>query len=337
MEAYQAGQDPRDPASWRASATPPPLAPSGEAAVEFTFTPAELGLSGFGVYPMPSRWSASTPGPAGPAQRTFLTYVPKNTKVPRTKLAIVLPHRRPAAPRPTTDTFIDDEPAPRAGRRQAPGRPAEDRAGHRARQGRHLGRRPRRCSTTCRRWPSRTGLSKGSDRQAPRRPRGAPWLDGTAHRSPDASGRGHAVRRPRRGRAGPPGPRRLSPRSRSRMGGRSPRRTSGATCRPPLNWPVNGLLDHDALDLLAIGGVEDRAAQRPEPAAGQTPPRTPDAAATLQSVNGAVDRAGRRRRAQRGPSGPSPPPPGCAAAGQPAVHRGDRDDRCGARPDRPGP
>ncbi|WP_248964651.1 DUF6049 family protein [Sphaerisporangium perillae] len=82
------------------------LVASGQFPWEFVVTPAELGMYRFGVYPVTIEL-VDAAGQQLAAQRTFLPYAPKNQQVSRTKIAWALPivdqpHRG------DDSTFVDD-------------------------------------------------------------------------------------------------------------------------------------------------------------------------------------------------------------------------------------
>ena len=79
MEAYQAGT--LQPDSWRDKRYQQSIAPSGEMPWEFVFTPQLLGISRFGVYPVMIEVLNGL-GQQVAAQRTLLTYMPKDPRCP---------------------------------------------------------------------------------------------------------------------------------------------------------------------------------------------------------------------------------------------------------------
>ncbi|WP_327587102.1 DUF6049 family protein [Nonomuraea sp. NBC_00507] len=121
MTTYQADQTTATLASMAASSSSardiPPLAPGQQARWEFTATPIQMGMRTFGVYPIAVDVSQNLVPLA--AQRTFLTYAPPTVpKPPRNKLAIALPvidqpHRAtdvdPAAGANGEALFVDDK------------------------------------------------------------------------------------------------------------------------------------------------------------------------------------------------------------------------------------
>ena len=93
MTAYQTDQNPATlpgNVSKVSSADIPQLQPGGSFRFEVTATPIQLGLASFGVYPVAvevTQWDTPIT-----AQRTYLTYAPPTLpKPPRNRLAIVLP------------------------------------------------------------------------------------------------------------------------------------------------------------------------------------------------------------------------------------------------------
>ncbi|MFC7646537.1 DUF6049 family protein [Streptosporangium lutulentum] len=105
METYRTGQSTQR-LSWRDQRYQQSIAPSGKLPWEFVFTPQTLGISRFGVYPITIEVLNALGDPVA-VQRTLLTYMPAGLKVPRTRLAMVMPlvdqpHRA------DDDTFIDE-------------------------------------------------------------------------------------------------------------------------------------------------------------------------------------------------------------------------------------
>ena len=112
MGAYQSNQDsatlPGNVAR-SSSVLLPALEPGASKTFEITVTPVQLGLASFGVYPIAVDVARFDNVPISAAERTYLTYAPPTPqKLPLNRLAIALPiidqpHRA------ENDNFIDDK------------------------------------------------------------------------------------------------------------------------------------------------------------------------------------------------------------------------------------
>jgi hypothetical protein len=297
METYQADQS---------EATLPPsvssvssvLFPAVEAGAslpwEFTLTPAQLSLTAFGAYPIAVEvqeqgWRSLA------VQRTFLTYAPPTQpRPPRNRLAVALPvidqpHRADDA------TFADDKLSAELADR---GRLAE--------LARVAETAPK--SVTWFVDPALfddvNAMTKGyriSTKDGPAtRPSdsgAAQWLAdmraalagapvvATPYADPDVTALAHQGFDAQTGRA-------------MELGAQKATELIKPDVQTDVNWPAAGLIDADALDLLAVGKGDIRVRKvllnstnlPPQPPIATTPttPATPDAATTLDTVNGPV-------------------------------------------------
>ncbi|MFJ2028090.1 DUF6049 family protein [Streptosporangium sp. NPDC087985] len=289
MQTYQNGEAPQ-PTAWRDQSylQPPVIAPSGKAPWKFTFTPQELGISRFGVYPV----AIEVRDPRDPAgqplavQRTFVSYMPRDVRVPRTRLAMVLPIID--QPRRADDrTFLSDSlPASLATGKRLGNllKIAQDTTSSRGLTWvvdpallddvQALGKahmietkeksenRPANAVATTWLGNLSTALAKPP---VVATPYGDPDVTALAHNGvDDIVGTGIAAARI------------------------VTMETLGRDVPTDVNWPVNGLIDYDGLDLLATGGVRTVLLDTLNlPPAGPTA-TTPDASATVESVNGPV-------------------------------------------------
>ncbi|MCG5215655.1 DUF6049 family protein [Streptosporangium soli] len=288
MEAYQAGQDPwRDRASLSQSLDIPALAPGAKQAWSFTVTPAAMDLWGFGVYPLAVEVVDATNQTLA-RQRTFLPFAPKNTKVKRTKMAVVLPLLDQQPRRSDDRTFLDDG---LRGALTGDGRLADMLA---------LVKQSANAKGVT--WLVDPALlddvramtkpyvvGTGGDRkERPAEAAATPWLDGmraalgsasvaaTPYADPDVAALAHQ---------GLDGMTAMA----LTASAEAAKANLGRDVPTTLNWPVTGLLDHDALDELAVGGVKTVVLSHQNLPPAQTPLGTPDAAASLTSVSGDVD------------------------------------------------
>ncbi|MEU4829964.1 hypothetical protein [Streptosporangium sp. NPDC023615] len=304
LTAYQAGQSPL-PAPWCCqSYVQAPIAPAGKMPWEFVFTPEKLNFTRFGVYPVVIEVIDALQQEVA-ALRTTVTYMPRDVRVPRTRLAMVLP--AVDQPRRSGDTVFADEGLAAA---MASGKRLDD------------------LLTIARDTSSAKGLTwvvdpallddaralggphavRAKDRlqQRPARTEAARWLAGfreavadhpviaTPYGDPDVAALAH------NGvdditATGIDAARIVS------------RQTLGRDTITDVNWPVDGLIDHDGLDLLATGGVDTvllaapnlppatppgtpvgTTGTSPATSAGIAAATTPDAWATLDSVNGPI-------------------------------------------------
>jgi hypothetical protein len=258
------------------------LAASGQAPWEFTFTPAEIGMYRFGVYPVTIELVDSAQRRLA-AQRTFLLYAPEGQSPPRTKIAWALPvvdqpHRA------DDDLFVDEE------LRRAM---ADD--------GR-LGRILKIAETSAKgvSWFVDPALlddaqvmsegytlgtgDNGQDRATkPGDQVTAGWLSrlrtalteapvtATPYADPDIAALVHTGMDATTGTA-------------LTKGAATATQLLGKDVTTSVNWPVGGVLDYDALDALAVGDVRTvllgSAALPPAP----PPVYTPGAAASIETV-----------------------------------------------------
>jgi hypothetical protein len=259
------------------------LPSSGKVAWEFSVTPAELQIPRFGVYPVTIELVDSA-GQQLAAQRTFLPYAPEDTPIARTRIAWALPiidqpHRGDDA------TFVDDS------LREAM---ADD--------GR-LGKILKIAETPAKgvSWfvdPSLLDdanamargykLVSGTDStQKPADQGAAQWLQrlrlalakarvsATPYADPDVAGVTHQGLDTATGIA-------------IDKGASLATQLLGKDVGTSINWPVGGVIDHDALDALAMADV--RTVLLSSTALPPNPPvtYTPDAAATIETVRKTV-------------------------------------------------
>ncbi|GGL40003.1 DUF6049 family protein [Planomonospora parontospora] len=300
MAAYLSGQEHVQPGGLRdESWLQQPLAASAKLPWEFVFTPQQLGLYRFGVYPLAVEVVDAAEQKLA-VQRTFLTYLPKGTetpRTPRTRLAVVLPvidqpHRA------DDGTFLDQDLTAAL----AEGKRLDDllktaqgvssakgvtwvvdpallddvrtlgRA-HRVKAGAETVSRPADAAAT--RWLGalRTALA------------GSPVV-ATPYADPDVAALAHN---------GLDGTTRKGVAAAVRTG----RELLGRDVVTDVNWPAGGVIDHDGLDVLSVAGVRSvllsEAGLPPAApavtvpgAVAQPPATTPNAVATLQSVSGPV-------------------------------------------------
>ncbi|WP_440070671.1 DUF6049 family protein [Streptosporangium sp. OZ121] len=283
LEAYQAGQT--LPNSWCCeSFVQAPIAPSGKLPWEFSFTPQELKFSGFGVYPVMVEVLDAF-GQQG-TLRTTVTYMPRETRVARTRLATVLPIVD--QPRRAGDSTFVDEGLPAA---MAPGK----------RLGDLLKIAQDTSSAKGLTWIVDPSLLddaramgephavrvKDRTQQRPATPETAQWLNdlreavadhpvvATPYGDPDVAALAHNGVDDATGTG-------------IAAAGIVARETLGRDVITNVNWPVGGLIDYDGLDLLATGGVGTVLLNVSNLPPVTPPVTTPDASATLESVNGPV-------------------------------------------------
>ncbi|MFF5205214.1 DUF6049 family protein [Streptosporangium sp. NPDC000396] len=296
LQAYQSGQGPQ-PSAWRNEQylqQGGTVAPSAKAPWEFAFTPQQLGISRFGVYPIMIE-ALDSLGQQIAVQRTFVSYMPKNAKVTRTRLALVLPIID--QPRRADDsTFIDDTlPASMA-------------------TGKRLGDLLKIAQDTASAknitWvfdPAVLDDAQAMGKphtvkstQAPANPAAAKWLNdlrtalakppvvATPYGDPDVTALAHN---------GVDDVTREGTEAAKLVA----RQALGRDVITNVNWPANGSIDYDGLDLLSSGGVGGvdtvllNAPNLPNPSSPSNPSQavppvvtTPDAATTVASVNGPV-------------------------------------------------
>ncbi|SDH72954.1 hypothetical protein SAMN05421505_12141 [Sinosporangium album] len=291
MESYQIGQGVFDQASLSAMTTVPLMEPGGKQSWELTMTPAAMRMWSFGVYPMAVEVVDSV-GQQLAIQRTYVTYAPKNTPVQRTRLAFALP--------------VIDQP-----------RRADD--ANFASEGLRSAMNGSGRLADLLKIAQGTGGAKGvtwfvdpallDDAQAmskpywvknskftgdrPAEPLAASWLAGirtaladqtvfaTPYADPDVAALAHNGLD-------------SAPATALRLGDEVASSILGREIETSVNWPVGGMIDHDTLDVLAVGGVRtvllnpDNVPYTP-PVGGLAPtPATPHAATTLDSVTGTV-------------------------------------------------
>ncbi|MFC6085565.1 DUF6049 family protein [Sphaerisporangium aureirubrum] len=284
MQSFAAGGQILDTS--RRSVPVAQLAASGQAPWEFTFTPAEIGMYRFGVHPVTIELVDSAQRQLA-AQRTFLLYAPAGQAPPRTKISWALPivdqpHRA------DDDLFVDEElrrsmaDDGRLGRiLKIAGSPAKgvswfvdpallDDAQVMS-QGYSLG----------------TGDDGQEKTAKPGDPVTGAWLrdlrtaltdtpvTATPYADPDVAALVHTGMDDATGAA-------------LTKGAAVASQLLGKDVTTGVNWPVGGVIDHDALDALAVGDVRTvllGAAALPL-AAPLT--YTPDAAASLETVMGRV-------------------------------------------------
>ncbi|WP_433248102.1 hypothetical protein ACQPYK_48220 [Streptosporangium sp. CA-135522] len=283
MALYLKGQGPQ-PGTWNQSFVPQ-AAPSAKVPWQFVSTPQQLGFTRPGVYPVTVEVIDSF-GQQLAVQRTFLSYVPKGVKVPRTRLAMVLPIID--QPRRADDrTFVSD------------GLPASMAPGKR------LGNLLRIAQDTTSAknlsWVVDPALlddaqalsraytietkEKGENR--PANAAAAEWLGdlrtalakppvvATPYADPDVAALAHNG---------------IDDVTRTGIQAAElvAKQTLGRDVLTDVNWPVNGLIDYDGLDLLSTAGVGTVLLDELNlpPAIQQA--TTPDASATVESVSGPV-------------------------------------------------
>ncbi|WP_459801430.1 DUF6049 family protein [Herbidospora sp. RD11066] len=107
MAAYVTGQT-IFTTSWNTKVAPTQLDGTGKLPFTVTFTPAELGISQAGVYPLEVEAVDGATEQVVGVERTFVTFVPKGTAVKPTRLALALPLT--AQPKRADDqTFVNDD------------------------------------------------------------------------------------------------------------------------------------------------------------------------------------------------------------------------------------
>ncbi|GAA2213002.1 DUF6049 family protein [Nonomuraea monospora] len=261
-----------------------PLAAGGTAQWTITATPVQLGLSQFGVYPIAVDVAQYSVPQA--AQRTFLTYAPATPqKLPRNKIAIALPVID--QPHRATDdaAFVDDKLSQSlAGR----GRLAD------------LARIAQSAPSTVT-WVFDPALlddvnrmskgysvkTKDGEEKKPASAEAAQWLTtmrsalaaspvvATPYADPDVAALAHQGLDTQTQRA-------------VELGGQTARTLLNRNAKTNLAWPADGVLDPDALDLLSVSDVDTVLLNATNLPPQQALLTTPDAAATLDSVNGPV-------------------------------------------------
>ncbi|MBF8188217.1 hypothetical protein ITP53_21280 [Nonomuraea sp. K274] len=290
MAAYQSDQNPATlppSVSFSSAMDLPPLAAGAQARWEFTATPVQLGYRSFGVYPVAVD-VAQNNVPITTAQRTYLTYAPPTEpKLPRNPLAIALPvidqpHRA------TDDALFVDEKLSEA---------IADR-GRLADLATIAQSAPKAVT-----WfvdpallDDLNTMTKGyrvktedDEEERPGSAEAATWLTtmrtalaaspvvAVPYADPDVAALAHRGLDTQTNRA-------------IELAGQVARALLNRNAETTTNWPPAGLLDADALDLLSVSSQKvdrvllDSTNLPPEPPVAFTP----DAASTLDSVNGPV-------------------------------------------------
>ncbi|MGV9385598.1 DUF6049 family protein [Nonomuraea sp. NPDC003707] len=299
MAAYQTDQNPAT-LPFRASLSSfmdiPALAAGAQARWEFTATPVQLGYGSFGVYPVAVEVVQN--GLQVMTQRTYLTYAPPTVpKLPRNKLAIALPvidqpHRgTDVDPKTRTPLFVNDKLS-----QSITGK------GRLADLARIAQAAPKAVT-----WFMEPSLLddldamknkylvkvKDETQEKPANPEAASWLTtmrtaladspvvAVPYADPDVAALAHQGLDTQTGRA-------------IELGRQKAAALLQREVKTNVNWPPAGVLDADALDLLSVSlpaGKErvdtvllNSTNLPPQPAV----PFSPDAASTLDSVNGPV-------------------------------------------------
>ncbi|MER5644940.1 DUF6049 family protein [Streptosporangium sp. NPDC002524] len=282
LEAYQAGQT--LPTRWCCeSFVQAPIAPSGKLPWEFSFTPLERGFSAFGVYPIMVEVVDAYEQQVA-TMRTTVTYMPRETRVARTRLATVLPIVD--QPRRAVDSTFVDEGLPAA---MAPGKRlgdllkiAQDTS---SAKGLTWIVDPALLDDARAMGGPHTVRVKDRSQERPATPEAAQWLSdlrdavadhpvvATPYGDPDVAALAHNG---------------VDDATATGIAAAAivARETLGRDVITNVNWPVGGLIDYDGLDLLATGGVGTVLLNVPNLPPATPPLTTPDASATLESVNG---------------------------------------------------
>lgn len=287
MAAYQAGQAPlRDRASLSASVQIPSVAAGAKFSHTFTVSPAQLEQFQFGVYPL----AVEVVDPVGRTlaiQRTFLPYAPSTTTIKPNRLSVVLPLLDTQPRRGDDGTFTD------TGLSEA--------LSEKGRLADLLTLVKETAAEPNVTWmvdpallddvqalsaPHTVGTGERTGKRSAD-PAAAPWLDGlrtalanasifaTPYADPDVAGLVHNGLDDATSDA-------------IAAAGETGEKLLDRQVPTDVAWPAGGLLDHDALDALAEGGVRTVLL-----AQANLPPAvpalvTPDAAATVSSVYGDV-------------------------------------------------
>ncbi|MEV0999576.1 DUF6049 family protein [Nonomuraea sp. NPDC050202] len=262
----------------------PTLAAGAQQEFEFTATPSQLGYRSFGVYPVAV--DVAPNGVSQAMQRTYLTYAPATPqKLPRNKIAIALPVID--QPHRSTDdgAFVDDKLSQALTGR---GRLAD------------LARIAQSAPTTVT-WVFDPALlddvsrmakgysvkTKDGEEKKPASAEADQWLKtmrsalaaspvvATPYADPDVAALAHQGLDTQTARA-------------IELGGQTARSLLNQNAKTNINWPANGLLDPDALDLLSVSEVDTVLLNSTNLPPQQPVTTTPDAASTLDSVNGPV-------------------------------------------------
>ncbi|MEU8393996.1 DUF6049 family protein [Nonomuraea sp. NPDC048892] len=262
----------------------PPLAAGASQRWEITATPVQLGLREFGVY----RIAVDVAQFRVPvtAERTMLTYAPVTPqRPPRNKLAVALPVIDQPHRAADDNLFVDDKLSQSlAGKGRladllqiAQSAPASvtwvvDPAllddlnamtkGYKVKT--KDGDQAKPASTAAGQWLTGMRTALASSPVA-----ALPYAD------PDVAALAHQGFDTQTKRA-------------IELGGQSTRALLSRNAKTNVNWPAAGVLDADALDLLAVGGVNRVLLNSTNLPPQQPATTTPDAAATLDSVSGPV-------------------------------------------------
>ncbi|MEW9555672.1 DUF6049 family protein [Nonomuraea sp. NPDC050783] len=269
-----------------------PLASGSSARWEFQATPVQLGLREFGVYKIAV--DIAQYGVPLQAQRTLLTYAPPTPqKLPRTKLAVALPvidqpHRATDEP-----VFVDDKLSQAI---SGKGRLADLLAiAQSAPSSVTWFVEPSLLDDLAVMSKNYKVKTKDGEQDRPASAAAGQWLQAmrtalaaspvvaVPYADPDITALTHQGLDDQPGRA-------------IRLGGQKAKELLGRDVKTTINWPAVGLLDADALDLLAVSDdkvdtVLLNSTNLPprQQAQAQAPLTfTPDAAATLDTVNGPV-------------------------------------------------
>ncbi|UBU13443.1 DUF6049 family protein [Nonomuraea gerenzanensis] len=262
----------------------PPLAAGGTAQWTITATPVQLGLSTFGVYPIAVDVAQYSVPQA--AVRTVLTYAPATPqKLPRNRIAIALPVID--QPHRATDdaAFVDDKLSQSlAGR----GRLADlARIAQSAPATVTWVFDPALLDDVSRMTKGYTVKTKDGEEKKPASAEATAWLTtmrsalaaspvvATPYADPDVAALAHQGLDTQTHRA-------------IELGGQTARTLLNRNATTNLNWPADGVLDPDALDLLSVSDVDTVLLNATNLPPQQPVTTTPDGAATLDSVNGPV-------------------------------------------------
>lgn len=290
MAAYATDQNPATlpfKASFSSAMDIPLLAAGGETRWEFTATPVQLGYQSFGVYPVAVD-VAQNGVPVTAVQRTYLTYAPPTVpKVPRNKLAVALPVIDQPHRATDNDLFVDDKLSQSL---TGKGRLAD------------LARLAQTAPSEVT-WFFDPALlddvntmtkgyrvkTKGGEEKKPASAEAGQWLQtmrtslapadvvAVPYADPDVTALAHQGLDDLPNRA-------------ITLGGQKAKALLGRDVTTTVNWPPAGLLDADALDLLSVSDDKVDTVLLNSTNLPPQPPVafTPDATATLDSVNGPV-------------------------------------------------
>ncbi|MCK2214217.1 DUF6049 family protein [Actinomadura sp. ATCC 31491] len=264
-----------------------PLAAGGTARWEFTATPVQLGLREFGVYKIAvdvAQWGVPIQ-----AERTFLTYAPPTTqKLPQTRLAVALPiidqpHRATDDP-----VLVDDKLSQSI---TGKGRLADLlRIAQSAPSSVTWFVDPSLLDDLTTMTKAYKVKTKDGDQDRPASAEAGTWLQGlrtalaaapvvaVPYADPDVTALAHQGLDDQPDRA-------------ITLGGQKAKALLGRDVKTTVNWPPAGLLDADALDLLSVSDAKvDTVLLNSTNLPPQQQPLTytPDAAATLDAVDGPV-------------------------------------------------